>query len=68
MTLLRASEPEAAIFLSNSQTAKELSRARLQPLAALAVLFGLLLVFSAIFISLEAMEICSASLKANFCP
>jgi hypothetical protein len=68
MTLLRATEPKAAIFLLNSQSAKELSKKRLQSLSRLALVFGLLLVFGTVFASLEAMEICSASIKANFCP
>lgn len=68
MTVLRASEPKAAIFLLNSQTAKELSEPRVQSFSRLAVVFALLLVFGTLFGSLEAMAICSANLKANFCP
>jgi hypothetical protein len=37
-------------------------------LAKAAVGFGLVVVFGTIFASLEAIEICSATVKANFCP
>jgi hypothetical protein len=67
MALLHSSEPESTFLILNSQTANELSKRRLQRLSQLAFLFGLLFVFLAIFVSLQAVEICSSSLKANFC-
>jgi hypothetical protein len=66
--LLRHSEAEHVTPLVHRSGAGELSKTRLQPSSQLMWLFGLLLLFGTIFASLQAMEICSTSLKANFCP
>lgn len=66
--VIRSSEPEIASFLLNRSATREVSRARLGLFAKLAMLVGVILASAAIFVSVEAVEICSAALKANFCP
>jgi hypothetical protein len=65
--LLRSSEPNATVHFLNPRRAREVSKAGRQLLSRLILLFGLLLVFGTLFASIQAMEICSASLKAIFC-
>jgi hypothetical protein len=66
--LLRCSEPETASPLLNDPATGELSKTRLQLVSRLTCFFGLLLVFGTVFATLQAMQICWTSLKANFCP
>ncbi len=66
--LLRRSELETASPLLNHPAAGELRKTRLQLLSRLTCLFGVVLVFGMLFALLQAMQICTTSLKANFCP
>jgi hypothetical protein len=64
---IRSSELTIASVLPNRPAAREISKARLL-FAKLALLVGLVLVSATVFVSGEAMLICSAAVKANFCP
>jgi hypothetical protein len=65
---IRSSELTIASVLSNWPAANEISKARPQLFAKLVVVVGLVLVSATVFVSGEAMLICSAAVKANFCP
>jgi hypothetical protein len=66
--LVRSLAAETASLLRPQRSAEKLSKAHAQQLGPMALLFGLLLVSATIFTLLQAVEICSTSLKANFCP
>jgi DNA-binding transcriptional LysR family regulator len=65
--LASISRAESGKRLSHRPAAEELIKTRLQLLSQLTCMFRLLLVFGMLFALHEAIEICSTSLKANFC-
>ena len=67
-TLFHPSASETAVFLRTRRLRKRFSKTRLWQVLQMTVPIGLLLVLGMSFISFQAIAICSASLKASFCP
>ncbi len=64
---VRSSEPEIASLFLNRPATRQVGKRRRQLAAKLTLLAGLVLVCATIFVSAQAMLICSAAEKANFC-